>query len=90
MSFIKYHVKTVTPHTVVKHAPTLLKTFRAPKIHTTTLNHSHPPDLQYTSAVAHHAHTTGHIIDFKSTHILSSLTKSSQLDLTEHAAIKII
>ena len=47
-------------------------------------------DLQYTSAVAHHAHTTGHTIDFKSTHILSSLTKSSQLDLTEHAAIKII
>ena len=43
-------------------------------------------DLQYTSAVAHHAHTT----DFKSTHILSSLTKSSQLDLTEHAVIKII
>ena len=43
-----------------------------------------------TSAVAHHAHTTGHIIDFKSTHILSSLTKSSQLDLIEHAAIKII
>ena len=35
-------------------------------------------------------HTTGHTIDFKSTHILSSLTKSSQLDLTEHAAIKII
>ena len=26
-------------------------------------------DLQYTSAVAHHAHTTGHTIDFKSTHI---------------------
>ena len=47
-------------------------------------------DLQYTSAVAHHAHTTGHTIDFKSTHILSSLTKSSQLDLIEHAAIKII
>ena len=49
-------------------------------------------DLQYTSAVAHHAHTTGHTIDFKSTHILLflSLTKSSQLDLTEHAAIKII
>ena len=46
-------------------------------------------DLQYTSAVAHHAHTTGHTIDFKSTHILSSLTKSSQLDLIEHAAIKI-
>ena len=46
-------------------------------------------DLQYTSAVAHHAHTTGHTIDFKSTRILSSLTKSSQLDLTEHAAIKI-
>ena len=40
-------------------------------------------DLQYTSAVAHHAHTTGHTIDFKSTHILSSLTKSSQLDLNE-------
>ena len=47
-------------------------------------------DLQYISAVAHHAHTTGHTIDFKSTHILSSLTKSSQLDLIEHAAIKII
>ena len=47
-------------------------------------------DLQYTSAVAHHAHTTGHTIDFISTHILSSLTKSSQLDLIEHAAIKII
>ena len=47
-------------------------------------------DLQYTSAVAHHAHTTGHTIDFKSTHILSSLTKFCQLDLTEHAAIKII
>ena len=47
-------------------------------------------DLQYTSAVAHHDHTTGHTIDFKSTHILSSLTKSSQLDLIEHAAIKII
>ena len=47
-------------------------------------------DLQYTLAVAHHAHTTGPTIDFKSTHILSSLTKSSQLDLTEHAAIKII
>ena len=38
-------------------------------------------DLKYTSAVAHHAHTTGHTINFKSTHILSSLTKSSQLDL---------
>ena len=47
-------------------------------------------DLQYTSAVAHHAHTTGHTIDFKFTHIPSSLTKSSQLDLIEHAAIKII
>ena len=47
-------------------------------------------DLKYTSAVAHHAHTTGHTIDFKSTHILSSLTKSSQLDIIEHAAIKII
>ena len=47
-------------------------------------------DLQYTSAVAHHAHTTGHTIDFKFTHILSSLTKSSQLDRIEHAAIKII
>ena len=47
-------------------------------------------DLQYTSAVAHHAHTTGHTIDFKSTNIPSSLTKSSQLDLIEHAAIKII
>ena len=47
-------------------------------------------DLQYTSAVSHHAHTTGHTIDFKSTHNLSSLTKSSQLDLIEHAAIKII
>ena len=44
-------------------------------------------DLQYTSAVAHHAHTTGHTIDFKSTHILSSLTKSSQLDLIEHAVL---
>ena len=47
-------------------------------------------NLQYTSAVAHHAHTTGHTIDFKSTHILSLLTKSSQLDLIKHAAIKII
>ena len=36
-------------------------------------------NLQYTSAVAHPAHKTGHTIDFKSTHILSSLTKSSQL-----------
>ena len=47
-------------------------------------------DLQYASAVAHHTHTTGHTIDFKSTHILSSLTKSSQLDLIEYAPIKII
>ena len=49
-------------------------------------------DFQNTSAVAHHAHTTGRTIelDFKSTNILSSLTKSSQLDLIEHAVIKII
>ena len=39
-------------------------------------------DLQYTSAVADHAHTTGHTIDFKSTHILSSLTKSSHQLMT--------
>ena len=44
-------------------------------------------NLQYTSAVAHHAHTTGHTIDFKSTHLLSSLKKSSQLDLIEHKII---
>ena len=47
-------------------------------------------DLQYTSAVAHYAHTTSHTIDFKSPHIFLSLTKCSQLHLIEHAAIKII
>ena len=45
-------------------------------------------DLQYTSAVAHHTHTTGHTIDFKTTHILSSLTKSSQLNSLNTLSLK--
>ena len=44
-------------------------------------------DLQQSSALAHHAHSSGHIIDFSSTLILAKLQHPQQLDLVEHATI---
>ena len=90
MSFIKYHVKTAMPHAAVKHVAHFTSDSQNTNDSPNNSKSFTSTDLQYTSAVAHHAHTTGHTIDFKSTHILSSLTKSSQLDLIEHAAIIII
>lgn len=46
-------------------------------------------DLQYKSGVAHHSITLGHNIAFNKTLILTTAQHSSQLDMLEHAAIKI-
>ena len=43
MSFIKYHAKISTPHTVVKHIAHFTYDFQNTKDSATTLNHSHPP-----------------------------------------------
>jgi len=45
---------------------------------------------QIKSAAAHHGLTTGHTIDWNSTSILTTTTYSSQLDLTEHAALQVL
>jgi hypothetical protein len=41
------------------------------------------------SALAHHASTSGHIIDWNETRILTSTRTRAHLDLTEHAAIQV-
>ena len=47
-------------------------------------------DLQQSSAIAQHAHASGHEIDFSSAVILTKLQHQQQLDLIEHAAITIL
>ena len=49
--------------------------------------YSHSTDLQQSSAIAQHAHASGHEIDFSSAVILAKLQHQQQLDLIEHAAI---
>ena len=53
-------------------------------------NNSHSTDLQQSSAIAQHAHASGHEIDFSSAVILAKLQHQQQLDLIEHAAITIL
>ena len=53
----------------------------------TKATYSLSTDLQQSSALAHHAHSSGHTIDFSSTVILAKLQHPQQLDLVEHAAI---
>ena len=92
MSIIKYHIKTAMPHTAVKLVAHFTSDFQNTGDSPKTQNHSHPPTYNILQQLhcTHHAHTRGHTIYFKSSHILSSLTKSSQLDLIEYAAVKII
>ena len=52
--------------------------------------YSHSLDLQQSSAIAQHAHASGHEIDFSSAVILAKLQHQQQLDLIEHAAITIL
>ena len=52
--------------------------------------YSHATDLQQSSALAQHAHASGHQIDFSSAVILAKLQHQQQLDLVEHAAITIL
>ena len=52
--------------------------------------YSHSADLQQSSAIAQHAHASGHVIDFSSAVILAKLQHQRQLDLIEHAAITIL
>ena len=52
--------------------------------------YSHSTDLQQSSAIAQHAHASGHEIDFSSAVILAKLQHQQQLDLIEHAAITIL
>ena len=52
--------------------------------------YSHSTDLQHSSAIAQHAHASGHEIDFSSAVILAKLQHQQQLDLIEHAAITIL
>ena len=52
--------------------------------------YSHATDLQQSSALAQHAHASGHQIDFSSATILAKLQHQQQLDLVEHAAITIL
>ena len=52
--------------------------------------YSHATDLQQSSALAQHAHASGHQIDFSSAVILAKLQHQQQLDLVEHAAITVL
>ena len=52
--------------------------------------YTHATDLQQSSALAQHAHASGHQIDFSSATILAKLQHQQQLDLVEHAAITIL
>ena len=52
--------------------------------------YSDATDLQQSSALAQHAHASGHQIDFSSAVILAKLQHQQQLDLVEHAAITIL
>ena len=52
--------------------------------------YSHATDLQQSSALAQHAHASGHQIDFSSAVILAKLQHQQQLDLLEHSAITIL
>ena len=54
--------------------------------------YSHSTDLQQSSAIAQHAHASGHEIDFSSAVILAKLQHQQQLDLIviEHASITIL
>ena len=52
--------------------------------------YSHATDLQQSSALAQHAHVSGHQIDFSSAVILAKLQHQHQLDLVEHAAITVL
>ena len=52
--------------------------------------YSHATDLQQSSALAQHAHASGHQIDFSSAVILAKLQYQQQLDLVEHAAITVL
>ena len=52
--------------------------------------YSHATDLQQSSALAQHAHVSGHQIDFSSAVILAKLQHQQQLDLVEHAAITVL
>ena len=47
--------------------------------------YSYSTDLQQSSAIAQHAHVSGHEIDFSSAVILAKLQHQQQLDLIEHA-----
>ena len=46
--------------------------------------------IQQSSALAQHAHASGHQIDFSSDVILAKLQHQQQLDLVEHAAITVL
>ena len=52
--------------------------------------YSHATNLQQSSALAQHAHASGHQIDFSSAVILAKLQHQQQLDLVEHAAITVL
>ena len=52
--------------------------------------YSHATNLQQSSALAQHAHASGHQIDFLSAVILAKLQHQQQLDLVEHAAITVL
>ena len=52
--------------------------------------YSYATDLQQSSALAQHAHASGHQIDFSSAVILAKLQHQQQLDLVEHAAITVL
>ena len=52
--------------------------------------YSHATDLQQSSALAQHAHASGHQIDFSSAVILAKLQHQQQLDLVKHAAITVL
>ena len=52
--------------------------------------YSHATDLRQSSALAQHAHASGHQIDFSSAVILAKLQHQRQLDLVEHAAITVL
>ena len=67
----------------------LIKKIKKHKSHSRL--HLHNPDdfFHNQSAPAHHSRTTGHNIAWERTTILTTTRYKTQLDLTEHAAIKI-
>ena len=96
LSLVSQHCKPVTSNPMQRLPGHILRTNRpllkriSEHERYTRPAYSHATDLQQSSALAQHAHASGHQIDFSSAVILAKLQHQRQLNLVEHAAITVL